>query len=271
MVTNEKDDTKYWRCIACVLSVVWGVLFFFSIHFYIQGYTEKDILTPTSTIVLYGFTILGCLLLAISPLQFYIYTFLCCLWGVINIVEGGSALGVLMYGLGLFFALKKGFFATRWKLKLSLASIPLIVALCSQFRYGWKTFLGSFIDILGLFIIMAIVVFLARHELQNLRKNKTPSMDMQQLPSAKVLTLPRDKFKRKDVAIAQGILEGKKYLAIANEQNMGLSSLKRRAKMLFTYVNVTNGQSFIATYEDCAVELENSEPFMVSMVDISDI
>ena len=285
MVTNEKDNARYWRHIACVLALVWGLLLFVNIRFYMQGYTEKNIMTPISTLVLYGFTILGCFLLVIFPLQFYIYTFFCCLWGVLNIAEGGSALSVLMYGLGLFFAWKKGFFATRWRVKLSLASIPLIVALFSQLRYGREAFLTSLIDLFGLFNIMAIVVFLARHELEILRKNKTLSMDMQQFPSAtevvkhpslslseseavrppslslseNKLTLPRNRFKRKDAAIAQGILEGKKYVAIASEQEMGLSTLKRRVKTLFAYVNVVDKSSFIAEYEGCVVELEHSE------------
>ena len=269
MVTNEKDNARYWRHIACVLALVWGLLLFVNIRFYMQGYTEKNIMTPISTLVLYGFTILGCFLLVIFPLQFYIYTFFCCLWGVLNIAEGGSALSVLMYGLGLFFAWKKGFFAIRWRVKLSLASIPLIVALFSQLRYGRETFLTSLIDLFGLFNIMAIVVFLARHELEILRKNKTLSMDLQQLPSEteavrhplslseKKLTLPRDRFKRKDVVIAQRILEGKKYVTIATEQEMGLSTLKRRTKLLYEYANVADEWSFIAEYEGYTVELGN--------------
>ena len=174
-----------------------------------------------------------------------------------------------MYGLGLFFAWKKGFFATHWRVKLSFASIPLIAALFSQLRYGRETFLASLIDLFGLFNITAIVVFLARHELEILRKNKTLSMDLQQLPSEteavrhplslseKKLTLPRDRFKRKDVVIAQRILEGKKYVTIATEQEMGLSTLKRRTKLLYEYANVADEWSFIAEYEGYTVELGN--------------
>ena len=295
MAMNKRDDTK-WRGIACILALVWGILLLLNMRFYMQRFTEKDILMPISYIALYGFTILGCFLLAIFPLQFYIYTFFCCLWGVLNIAEGGSALSVLMYGLGLFFAWKKGFFATRWRVKLSLASILLIAALFSQLRYGGETFLDSLIDLFGLFIMMAIVVFLARHELKILRKNKTLSMDMQQFPSAtevvkhpslslsepeavrsplslsateavrpplslseKKLTLPRNRFKRKDVAMAHGILDGKKYAAIAIEQEMALSTLKRRAKLLYEYANVADQRSFIAEYEGYTVELGNRQ------------
>ena len=277
MVINEEEDTKYWRRIACALAFVWGMLFFLNIRFYLQGYTEKDILTPTSAIALYGVTILGCFLLVIFPLQFYIYTFLCSLWGVINIAEGGDVLEVLMYGLGIFFAWEKRSFAARWKLKLSLVSIPLIAALFSQLRYGGKTFLGSFVDIFGLFIIMVIILFLVQHELESLRKNKTLSMDLQQVPSEteavrhplslpqKKLTLPRGRFKRKDVAIAQGILEGKTYLTIASQQEMGLSTVKKRAKILFEYANVADESIFIAQYQGYTVELGNSETFVMSV------
>jgi hypothetical protein len=174
MVTNEKQDAQYWRCIAGILALLWGLLLFASIHFYMYGYTEQDIPTPISTFTLYGFTIAGCFLLLIFPLQFYLYTFFCCLWGLLNIAEGGSILGVLLYGLGLFFAWKKGFFAARWRVKLALAGIPLIATLLSQLRYGGTTFLDSLIDFFGFFTIVAIVIFLARHELQRVRTKTKP-------------------------------------------------------------------------------------------------
>jgi hypothetical protein len=265
MVINEKEESNHWRRIACILALLWGILLSVNIHFYMRIYTEQNILTPTSTIALYGATIVGCILLIMFPLQFYIYTFLCCLWGILNIAEGGSVFGVLLYGLGLFFAWKKGFFAARLKIKLSLAGIPLIAALFSQLRYGGTTFLESCIDIFGLFTITAIVAFLAQHELQNLRKNKTELVDIPEPlpvpepPRVKILTLPCDQFKYQDVAVAQGILAGKKYATIASEQDISLITVKRRSKKLFAYTNVTNELSFMNKYEGYTVELGKEE------------
>jgi hypothetical protein len=180
-----------------------------------------------------------------------------------------------MYGLGLFFAWKKGFFAARLKVKCSFAGFLLIAALFSQLRYSGTTFLESCIDLFGLFTITAIMVFLVRHELENLRKNKTEGVDLPQLQPtrlpAKILTLPCGKFKRHDVTMACEILAGKRYAVIANEQGMGLSTLKRRTKVLFTYVNVPDAQTFIAQYEGYTVELGTEADSASLAVDISTV
>jgi hypothetical protein len=182
-----------------------------------------------------------------------------------------------MYGLGLFFAWKKGFFAARLKVKCSLVGFLLIAALFSQLRYGGTTFLESCVNLFGLFTITAIMVFLVRHELENLRKNKTEGVDIpepllaSELPRAKILTLPRNKFKHQDVAVAQAILAGEKYTAIAGEQRMGLSTLKRRTKILFTYANVQDAQTFIAQYEGYTVELGTEADSASLAVDISTV
>jgi hypothetical protein len=259
MVTNKEKDASHWRRIAGMLTLVWGILMSVNIQFYMRVYTEQDILTPLSTIALYGCTIVGCSLLIIFPLQFYIYTFLCCLWGILNIAEGGSVFGVLLYGLGLFFAWKKGFFVARWRVKLALAGIPIIATLLSQLRYGGTTFLDSLIDLFGFFTIAAIGIFLARHELQRLRTNKTEGVGQPKPLPTKILTLSRDRFTRHDMAIAQGILAGKKYATIASEQCMSLSTLKRRVKSLFAYISVADALTFMTKYEGYTVELGIAE------------
>jgi DNA-binding NarL/FixJ family response regulator len=72
---------------------------------------------------------------------------------------------------------------------------------------------------------------------------------------AKILTLSRDRFTRQDLAIAQSILAGKKYAAIAHEQKIALITVKRRAKKLFIYANMKNALNFVDKYKNYTVEL----------------
>jgi DNA-binding NarL/FixJ family response regulator len=67
--------------------------------------------------------------------------------------------------------------------------------------------------------------------------------------------LPRAQFKRQDVDLLRAVLAGEKYDNIADEQKMGLSTIKRRVKAMFEYVNVPDRSTFMALYEDHTVEL----------------
>ncbi|MDR2418293.1 MAG: hypothetical protein LBD79_04495 [Treponema sp.] len=161
----------------------------------------------------------------------------------------------------MIFAIEKGFFATRWKLKLPLSAVVLVAVLLSQIRYGGELLFNTLQDLAVVFLIVGMGVFLLRHRLQNLYKEhgETDEIEVVATPllqSQKKLMLPCDKFKRQDVSMAQGILAGKKYTAIASEQRMGLSTLKRRTKLLFKYARVANRQIFMAKYEGYTVELE---------------
>jgi hypothetical protein len=215
--------------------------------------TDQDIITPFFALPLYGATLLGCFLLIMHPLRFFIYTILCSIWGLVHIIDGGSVLGAMLYALGVFFAWKQGFFTAHAKLKQVLAAALVLAALCSQVRYGGGKVMDSLIDLAGLAAIGSIAVFLARGEL-----SRPPRSAARSLPFEKRLVLPLGTFKPCDAAIARSILAGAKYTSAANEQGIALSTVKRRAKALFVYTGAADAQTFRAAYKDWTVELEQA-------------
>lgn len=69
------------------------------------------------------------------------------------------------------------------------------------------------------------------------------------------LLLPKPMFSQRDVRILQSILEGKKYECIAGEQNISLSSVKKRVRLLYDHLNLRDKASFMSVYEDYTIEL----------------
>ncbi|MDR2536781.1 MAG: hypothetical protein LBC46_00590 [Treponema sp.] len=74
------------------------------------------------------------------------------------------------------------------------------------------------------------------------------------------LLLPKPMFSQRDVRILQSILERKKYECIADEQNISLSSVKKRVRFLYDYLNLRNRASFMSVYEGHTIELGVSAP-----------
>jgi hypothetical protein len=112
---KQSRYVTYWRVIALVAALAWMLVLAETLHTLSFGYekTAGELFHPYFVVGLQGGTIIACMVLIIFPLQFSIYAVLCCLWGLLHVIEGGSFGGILMYGLGLLFSFKEGFFHTH--------------------------------------------------------------------------------------------------------------------------------------------------------------
>jgi DNA-binding CsgD family transcriptional regulator len=192
----------------------------------------------------------------VFPLQFYLYAGFCSVWGLLHIIDGGRMLGVLLYGLGLAFGYKKGFFKTWPAVKGIVHILVLLGALASQVRYGIPYVMETVLQGLALLIMAGLggLLFLENLSLRIRLEAPHAGTGMATLTPPFMVTdselrLSAPYFSRRDAQILQRVLAGDKYESIALEQGMGLSTLKKRLASLFSLLELPNKKAFIKRYE----------------------
>jgi DNA-binding CsgD family transcriptional regulator len=253
---KNNQALTYWRVIAIVAVLAWMLVLVYNLRIPFSGYekTSGDLFHPYVILGLEGITVIGCVALVIVPLQFLIYAALCCLQGLFHVINGGSFGGILMYGLGLLFALKAGFFQTYKPAKLSFAILLLAGALLSQIRFGSEHLTETFLDTLAVCLIAMLGVLLYSREVQKQIAGRDAGMVMSE-EQKKILLLQQGIFSQRDIDILQLILEGKTYEYIAGEQKISLSLVKKRTRFLYDHLNLLDRVSFMSIYEGYSVEL----------------
>lgn len=179
-MVKKNQYLTYWRVVAVIAALAWMLVFVNFLYTLSSTYetSAEGLFHPYVTIGLQGATIIACAALVIFPLQFWIYAAFCCLWGLIHIVEGGSFGGILMYGLGLLFLFKGGFFRAQGTLKLSFAALVLAGAILSQIHYGSERLTKTLLDTLAVFLITMIGVLLYSPEIQKQVSSQDVDRDM---------------------------------------------------------------------------------------------
>ena len=253
---RKNQALTYWRVIAVLAALAWMLVLVDNLHTLSSGYEKaaEDLFHPYVTLSLDGIIIIGCVVLVIFPLQFSIYAALCCLRGLFHVINGGSFGGILMYGLGLLFALKTGFFQTHRPVKLSFAILLLAGALLSQIRFGSGYLFDTLLDTLAVSVMAMLGVLLYIKEIQQQASAREPGMVMSE-EEKKILLLQHGMFSQRDIDILQLILEGEKYEDIAGEQSISLSLLKKRVRFLYDHLNLPDRASFMNIYAGYSVEL----------------
>jgi hypothetical protein len=238
----------YWRIIAVFIFLVWIIVLLVNFIFNIS--LNQNIIPDPVWIGCMVSTIIGAGFLIVFPLQFYIYAGSCCFWGLINIIDGGGLSGMLMYGMGLIFAYRKGFFKTIPVFKVILGVLALIAALVFQIRYGVEYFIGTSLEFLELAVILGLIAALFHQELAaKIKEQNNPLFGRSFSATEKELQLSRKYFTGQDLLVLQNILLGKKYETIAVEQQIGLSTLKKRVASLFSLLEVADRGQFLKRYE----------------------
>jgi hypothetical protein len=250
----------YWRIIAVFICLVWVIVLLIN---FVGGLLPSRGLIPLAIRhVFIGMTIIGTGILIYVPLQFYIYAGLCCFWGLISIIDGSGLSGMLMYALGLIFALRMGFFKTRPVFKALMGGFVVMAALLFQIWYGIGHFMGSLLEFLELFIIAGLTGALFHRELSASMKNgEEKNLSIRAFSiTDRELRLNRDHFTEGDFVILQMILSGIKYEAIAAKQHMGLSTLKKRVASLFNFLEVQDRVQFLKRYGKHALAWNDRQP-----------
>jgi hypothetical protein len=236
----------YWRIIAAFACLIWVIVLLANLIF--DLFSFRSLISLPIWNIFVGMTIIGAGFLIFFPLQFYIYAGFCCFWGLVNIASGGGLSGVLMYALGLVFALRMGFFKTLPAFKVVMAGVVLMVALLFQFRYGINHVMGTLLECLELLTTAVLIAMLFHQELATLvKKKKAPLLRVFSVTDTE-LKLNRDRFTERDFLILWGIHTRTKYEAIASEQQMGLSTLKERLALLFGLLEVRDRAQFLEQY-----------------------
>jgi DNA-binding CsgD family transcriptional regulator len=253
---RNNQSLTYWRVIAIVAAIAWMLVLVHILHTLSSGYEKiaEDLFHPYVTLGLYGATVIGCVALVIVPLQFSIYAVFCCLQGLFHVINGGSFGGILMYGLGLLFALKAGLLRTYKPVKLSFAILFLAGALLSQIRFGSEHLTETLLDALAVCVMVTLGVLLYSREIQKQASARDAGMVMSE-EQKKILLLQQGMFSQRDIDILQLILEGQRYEYIAGEQKISLSLVKKRVRFLYDHLNLPDRASFMSVYEGYSVEL----------------
>ncbi len=209
---------------------------------------RKVIFTPFVGIVSCSITIVILGILIMFPLEFRPYAILCCIWGLIILIDGYSPLGFLIYMLGILFAFHAGFFKTYDKIKIIIVTLFLIVAIISQARFSAEKVVSSILNLLALVLIFGLAFLLFLPEIKRLKKQSADNIN--------ITYLPAEKFTTRDMRCLKKIQDGEKYESISTEEKIGLSTLKKRMKMVYKALDVYDKTSFLATYAGHTIQLK---------------
>jgi glucan phosphoethanolaminetransferase (alkaline phosphatase superfamily) len=241
-----------WRFIAIICILAWGMVLISDISLFKQGVQiqEHKFFTPFFGIVASGITMLVLAVLVVFPLEFRPYAILCCIWGLFNLIDGGSTSGLLMYLLGLTFAFHAKFFKKYREVKSIFVAIFPIAAIISQSRFGADQIILSLLNFLAIILIFGLAFLLFYPDIRKLGKKN--------ILDSNVIFLPAEQFSERDLRFIKKVQEGEKYASIAREEDMGESTLKSKMKIIYNNLDVYDRVSFMSTYAGYKFKLEPS-------------
>jgi glucan phosphoethanolaminetransferase (alkaline phosphatase superfamily) len=233
--------------------LAWGLVLVQDINVHIDGYQlqKGEIFSPFMGIIFCAITILVLGILIAYPLEFKFYAILCCLHGLISIIDGGSSPGFLMYLLGIVFAFHARFFKKYRDLKIVVLLFFPVLALVSQIRFGLEKAVISALNILALTLIFALAYLLFLPDIRKLRR--------QNLGNTNVAYLPSELFSEKDIRCLKRVQNGEKYTSIVTDEDIGLSTLKNRMMTIYKSLGVDDKTSFMKNYAGYTFLLKSSK------------
>jgi DNA-binding CsgD family transcriptional regulator len=265
----EKRDVLVWRLTAVIICLACLTGFLVRVFVWEPDVHELDLLSGT---VLMGFQMgMATLLIAliIFPRELYIHAALCAFWSLTSVIDGGSFVPISLYLLGCLFALKRGFFSVHVKRKTVVVGLVLLAALATQFRYSLTLLITNGLELFVFFLVAGIAESFFHHELQKLRggQEDVPRANVSAtlVADTLLLYLKPALFTAQDVAILQKVLDGAKYMSIAHDQNIAISTLKNRVRVLYSKIGVPDRTAFMSRYSRYILKLALSpEPVTVT-------
>jgi DNA-binding CsgD family transcriptional regulator len=203
----------------------------------------------------------------VKPREFYVPALFCWLWGLMQLIDGGSLGATSLHLFGYLFALKRGYFRTRTVVKIVVAAVILIAALISQVRYSVVFLIRHGLQVLDFALVAAAVALVFYSDFQEfLRQRAAVTLPPKAVPSeaeqpeAAPLFLYIDPLRCtiQELAILQRILAGDKYESIARDYGMAVSTLKRRIRSLYTVIGVLDRADFMVRYSRYTLKFELS-------------
>jgi DNA-binding CsgD family transcriptional regulator len=233
--------------------LAWGMVLTHEVNLFVQEYQipKYEIFTPFMGIVFCGITILALTALIIFPLEFRPYAVLCCMWGLVNLIDGGSSSGLLMYILGIIFAFRVNFFKKYIEIKIIIAILFPVSAIISQSRFGAEHILSSILNFVAIILIFVISFFLFLPDIKRCRRKM--------IENNNIVYLPAEHFSERDIRCLKKVQDGAKYETIAKDENIAISTLKNRMKIIYNGLDVSDKTTFMSTYAGYTILLKHTK------------
>lgn len=193
---------------------------------------------PIVVSILCSITICAFFVLILYPTKFAIYSLICGIWGLLEIIDTGSLLGFLLFLLGLCFAIKINFLKKHTAFKVVLITLIVLAAIASQLRYGISLFLYCFMNCFGTSLILTLLYFL-------LAKPTDSTFDNTNSNTFHVFDLPA-----KDIEFIKSIVKNETYAEIAEKNKITESSVKRAMLRIYKISGAENKNDFLIKYND---------------------
>jgi len=210
----------------------------------------NDLLSPMGVIVLLAITVIVFLYLIFYPSKTFLYPAICILYGLLNIVDGGNIIGLMLFILGCAFALKCGYFKRKAKIKFFILMILQVGAMLTQIRYGIPIFVNTLLNISILVIIFLMFWFLFHTYLTDLLPNRTAITE---------LDLGKYDLQKRDYDFIKQLLENKKYDAIASSHRISESAVKQRMGVIYRKLGVGNRTEFLVLASNAKIIFPDGE------------
>jgi hypothetical protein len=266
MQTAFSEESPFLMVIGrlATVSICLTWLICFSVRVFVLGISARaqDVMSPPIFIA-FHFGIAALLIVwIVKPREFYVPALFCWIWGLMQLIDGGSLGATSLHLFGYLFALKRGYFRTHTVVKIVIAAVILIAALVSQVRYSVVFLIRHGLQVLDFALVAAAVALVFYSDFQEfLRQRAAVALSPEVAPSEVVpLFLYIDPLRCtiQELAILKQILAGGKYESIAHEYGMAVSTLKRRVRVLYTVIGVLDRADFMVRYSHYTLELELS-------------
>ncbi len=146
---------------------------------------------------------------------------------------------ILMFSIGLITLQLRGYFKNGKVVKLTALIVMFLAALSSELRFGFGTFLNSFLDMLGAsFLMFLIFIFVQRYIKLKNPFMLTPICDFSDY----------DELTDEDKEIIRLLKEGQKYDWIAGKLGIATSTLKKKVHRIFKILDVPDLIGFQAQF-----------------------
>ena len=246
----EYNEKKWWQFVAdggLAISVVCCVI---SVFQYLQVKRFEAFVPLRYDSLIINFTSLFCFLyLVFNPLHFRVYSILFFIYGSGNLLDNGNILGFLCIFVCCIFLYITDFFRDKKYLKLALICvIPVTMMAINTYRLGTISSLINIMHIVGAIFMLALVALVFYPRFREVEEHRT----------IKYIN-PAD-CAEKELKWLQDVLNGEKYITIAEEAHVSESKIKARMLELYEVLGVHDKTEFLTMYHNCDFDLSINVP-----------
>lgn len=236
----EYNEKKQWKLISIMGFIIATMCLTISIAQYIMFRRYEVIVLNRYVSLIINIVIFAVFsYLLFRPLDFKVYALGFYLYGAGNIMDNGHVLGVICIIVAAVFLFITDFFKKHKALKATLLSIiPAVALIIQYFLYGHIDFLITAMHIIAIIFLSYTVYTLFYPRFKELNEHHTVKF-----------VNPED-CSEQDLRWLQGVLDGKKYIELAQEDGISESRVKSRMLELYKLFGVHSKTDFLAMYHN---------------------